>query len=160
MTSNKRTMTTAAAAVRQPPSQPMDDEYVRQDSDAPVMSNPRMVNAEGDKKSPAQSSAEETADATNSCPLFMNSLPSDFASNSGLAAIASLLDEESESKDNIEKTAPIRTSEMKVNSGGGKATKQNPGIRHSPYKSPNARGRKKDKTTVGEAQLFLSMWKV
>ena len=91
------------------------------------------------------------------CPLFMDSLPSNFASNSGLAAIASLLNEESDcDKDNKEE-APIRTSEVTIKSGGGKASKRRTGSsRHSPYKNRNS-GKE---TSVGEAQLFLSMWKM
>ena len=96
-------------------------------------------------------------DADLQCPLFMNSLPSNFASNSGLAAIASLLNEENDcSKDNNDE-APIRTSEVTVKSGGGKASKRRTGSsRHSPYKNKSS-GKE---TSVGEAQLFLSMWKM
>ena len=140
-----------ATAARNSSSQPIDDEAAQQNS-ALVMSKL--------KTSPAPSSECTTEDVTNSCPLFMDSLPSNFASNSGLAAIASLLDDESNNNDKNEKTAGIRTPETKLKPGGGKATKKRIGIRHSPYKSPNSGERRHDETTVGEAQLFLSMWKV
>jgi hypothetical protein len=111
---------------------------------------------------PSASSTEtedESADGTTSCPLFMDSLPSNFASNAGLAAIASLLNEVSDN-DNTEREKP-RTSEIKVTAGGGKTTKRRTGMgRHSPYKSPNGKSDAKKQTTVGEAQLFLSMWRM
>jgi hypothetical protein len=117
------------------------------------------------RESPARSSTEtedESADGTTSCPLFMDSLPSNFASNAGLAAIASLLNEVSDNdNDNTEREKP-RTSEIKVTAGGGKTTKRRTGMgRHSPYKSPNnGKNDAKKQTTVGEAQLFLSMWRM
>ncbi|KAL3777194.1 hypothetical protein ACHAWO_013075 [Cyclotella atomus] len=116
------------------------------------------------RESPAHSSTEaeeELADhGTTSCPLFMDSLPRNFESNAGLSAIASLLNEDS-GNDNTESEKSSRTSEIKVITGGGKATKRRTGMgRHSPYKSPNGKSDAKKGTTIGEAQLFLSMWKM
>ena len=97
------------------------------------------------------SSDEETSNDSMQCPLFMTSLPTDFASNSGLAAIASLITNDEDS--NIEKPkkqiSPIRMATVK--SGGGKAVKERSTNRRSPYKK---------ETTVNEAQLFLKLWKM
>ena len=97
------------------------------------------------------SSNEETNDDSMQCPLFMTSLPTDFESNSGLAAIASLNNIHEGSS--IEKPKKqISTMRMAtVKSGGGKAVKERSTNRRSPYKK---------ETTVNEAQLFLQLWKV
>jgi hypothetical protein len=92
------------------------------------------------------------------CPLFMEGLPSDFSTNPALAAIASLLDE-GECND-----VALKEKEYKVPSaraGGGK-------VRRSPARSRRKEGRpygdtkhKDDKpVSVGEANLFLKMWKL
>ena len=113
-----------------------------------------------ESKESGQSAVNEEEDTNNltiTCPLFMDSLPTNFTSNSGLAAIASLLNDDSENVENDE-AKPIRTSEMQLKSGGGKASKRRTcASRYSPYKREK---NIKEETSVGEAQLFLSMWKM
>jgi hypothetical protein len=88
----------------------------------------------------------------------MDGLPRDFSTNPSLAAIASLLDEEDEKLD-------VEGNECKAlpaNRGGGK-------VRRIPMRSKRKQGRpyesreRKDdskKPSVGEAHLFLKMWKL
>jgi hypothetical protein len=83
------------------------------------------------------------------CPLFMEGLPSDFSSNSGLAALASLLKDDN------------------TQSGGGKVPNKAKKLnrlqrREKPY-SVNTKTtgtKQKTETTTAEAQLFLKMWKL
>jgi hypothetical protein len=96
------------------------------------------------------------------CPLFMDGLPSHFAQNSALAAIASLIDDDSgeECKDARKKGSQSSTVDYK--SGGGKVKKTGKRNNHSPYSKEEGtrnNGGKKS-TTLGEAQLFLNMWKI
>ncbi|KAL3822491.1 hypothetical protein ACHAXA_002509 [Cyclostephanos tholiformis] len=100
--------------------------------------------------------------SASDCPLFMEGLPSDFQQNIALAAIASLIgdnvsDEEFKDK---KKGSHLITSDVK--SGGGKAKKMCKRIIHSPYSKENGaeNNGKKESTTLGEAQLFLNMWKI
>eukprot|EP00980_Cylindrotheca_fusiformis_P010304 scaffold2294_cov106-Cylindrotheca_fusiformis.AAC.20 len=110
------------------------------------------------------------------CPLFMEGLPKDFASNPQLAAIASLLevdeDVEEEQQQQVPKSRPIGkkhdeekpSAKVTTAAGGGKAKRlkqQQRQLRNSttPYPSQAAiRGKKK--ASLGEAQLFLNMWKI
>ena len=129
------------------------------------------------------------------CPLFMSGLPSDFASNPSLAAIASLLgDEEYDSDVDVSKvrkglrqggqdnnTASVggkavaaAAAAAKPRAGGGKVggagaarrhnksvSKKKTSSHHRPYPtSDKKKGETKQKATVGEAQLFLNMWKL
>ncbi|KAL3803647.1 hypothetical protein HJC23_003701 [Cyclotella cryptica] len=107
----------------------------------------------------------------DACPLFMDKLPSNFATNSGLAAIASLLNDDENEADYDNQDAPStsnNTSSEKnlVAVGGGKAAtrRRRDSNRYSPYKKNAKRSESvtvtKSDTTVGEAQLFLSMWKM
>lgn len=86
-------------------------------------------------------------------PLFMDGLPSDFACNPQLAAIASLM-EGGDFKEESE--ADIKSMPKE---GGGKVRRQH--RKHSkksnPYVKPE---KKKNQTSLGEAQLFLNMWKL
>ena len=145
--------------------------------------------------------AEETAASPDdeasgpACPLFMSGLPSDFASNPSLAAIASLLgDEEYDSDVDVSKvrkglrqggqdnnTASVggkavaaAAAAAKPRAGGGKVggagaarrhnksvSKKKTSSHHRPYPtSDKKKGETKQKATVGEAQLFLNMWKL
>ena len=130
------------------------------------------------------------------CPLFMSGLPSDFASNPSLAAIASLLgDEEYDSDVDVSKVrkglrqggqdnntasvggkavAAAAVAAAKPRAGGGKVggagaarrhnksvSKKKTSSHHRPYPtSDKKKGETKQKATVGEAQLFLNMWKL
>ena len=145
----------------------------------------------------------DEASSSSTCPLFMSGLPSDFASNPSLAAIASLLgDEEYDSDVDIRKVRrkglTAVDSDSKTVSGGGAAaaaagkataaatanprvgggkiggagaarrnnnksgSRKKSGAHHRPY--PTTEGKKegegKQKASVGEAQLFLNMWKL
>lgn len=141
----------------------------------------------------------DEASSSSTCPLFMSGLPSDFASNPSLAAIASLLgDEEYDSDVDIRKVRKrsLRADDggSKTVSGGGAAagkvaaatarprvgggkvggagaarrnnnksgSRKESGAHHRPY--PTTEGKKegegKQKASVGEAQLFLNMWKL
>jgi hypothetical protein len=149
-----------------------------------------------DNKSCTEQDADEDSSAP-ACPLFMSGLPSDFASNPSLAAIASLLgDEEYDSDVDISKVrkglrqgrigsakaaagsglgagGEAATVAAKPRAGGGKiggagAARRNnkSGSRkksgaHRPYPtSDKKKSETKQKATVGEAQLFLNMWKL
>uniref|UniRef100_A0A6V2EVE1 Uncharacterized protein n=1 Tax=Ditylum brightwellii TaxID=49249 RepID=A0A6V2EVE1_9STRA len=89
------------------------------------------------------------------CPLFMEGLPKDFSTNPALAALASLLDEDESSKENSLSSSPSRPS-----AGGGKLKAKSRGrtrSRQQPYQKKPPR---ESRGSMGEAQLFLSMWKI
>jgi hypothetical protein len=90
------------------------------------------------------------------CPLFMDGLPSDFATNPSLAALASLLD------DNADESCP-KTKESQTptpRAGGGKVQRKpnRSKCNDGPYKRDN--DRQKGDANIGEANLFLKMWKL
>ena len=139
------------------------------------------ISSEGD--------SDDDSGSNNGCPLFMSGLPSDFASNPGLAAIASLLGEtvEEEEDDNdggkksrkcdktTKDTGSRTAASVEPRAGGGKvggaASRRNGGSTgsrrkpsssksgHQPYPTADRKERKQ-KAAVGEAQLFLNMWKL
>jgi len=93
----------------------------------------------------------------NLCPLFMEGLPSDFSSNPSLAAIASLLEEED---DAIPKKKDYEAPSTIV--GGGKVRRMPSRARRKegrPY-SDKTRNDDNETVSVGEANLFLKMWKL
>lgn len=141
-------------------------------------------NGEGD---PESSSSYEQEQETQPCPLFMSSLPSNFTTNNGLAAIASLLADEVDedcihgdcatrkrNKSSIKNkmavgrtttagtTSPSRRTAPRAGGGkcGGasrKGKKSSSASKGQPYpRNETAKG----KANVGEAQLFLNMWKL
>ncbi len=108
---------------------------------------------------------EEEEDAT--CPLFMDGLPTNFAENKSLAAIASLLnDEEDDYSDTKKQTAEKEDSIMskvELKSGGGKVKRKSRrnGNGSSPYNKDKKKVQNDKKAaSVGEAQLFLNLWKI
>lgn len=114
------------------------------------------------EKSAETESQNDSKHEEKLCPLFMDGLPSDFSTNPGLAAIASLL-EEDESNDNAVHTKK-EYEEPPTRSGGGK-------IRRTPARSNRKDGRPYNtrahgegdtpkETSVGETHLFLKMWKL
>ncbi len=139
-----------------------------------------------DDMSEIKMSSSTTTD-DNDCPLFMDGLQSNFAQNTALAALASLLDEEDDENNNDDDadistdadlkksleqsstslSSPARTTHVNK-SGGGKASKVTPRRNnYNPYSKGNKeKGRneneekKKKGATLGEAQLFLNMWKL
>lgn len=93
------------------------------------------------------------------CPLFMDGLPSDFATNTSLAAIASLLgDAETDEKSVVE---PSKPELPKPQAGGGKvkSSSKRSNRKSEPYNKRDP-GSKKETVTAGEASLFLQMWKL
>ena len=103
------------------------------------------------------------------CPLFMNDLGgTNFANNTGLAALASLLNDnvEEEVVEGSEKSSSNNKkksqSQPKLKSGGGKVKKPT-GKRnnHTPYSKEKTKDDDKKKSaSLGEAQLFMNMWKI
>ncbi|GAX21824.1 hypothetical protein FisN_30Hh024 [Fistulifera solaris] len=98
------------------------------------------------------------------CPLFMQSLPADFAAHPALAALASLIPTEDDMEAPpvpyvvIQREASEEEEEVTIPRGGGKvrAPKRRTHRRSAPYPKP----KKPTTTTVGEAQLFLRLWKL
>lgn len=94
-------------------------------------------------------------DDVEHCPLFMDGLPADFSTNPSLAALASLLDEGSDeaSPKSKERKAPVHQA------GGGKVQRKPSRSKRKdgPYKRERSA---KDGATIGEASLFLKMWKL
>jgi hypothetical protein len=115
------------------------------------------------------SGAEEDEEVT--CPLFMEGLPRNFDSNPHLAAIASLLEDTEEEGINegvnsISKEPPSTHTTNPIllqvhPTGGGKVRRQScrSSRSHKPYAIPKQESKKKS-ATIGEAQLFLNMWKL
>ena len=149
------------------------------------------------KKSAEETAASDDEASGPACPLFMSGLPSDFASNPSLAAIASLLGDEEYGSDvdvsKVRKGLRQGGQDNSTTSGGGKAaaaaavaaaakpragggkvggagaarrsnmsgSKKKSGSHHRPYPtSDKKKGETEQKATVGEAQLFLNMWKL
>mmetsp|Transcript_44875 Transcript_44875/g.54337 ORF Transcript_44875/g.54337 Transcript_44875/m.54337 type:complete len:155 (+) Transcript_44875:334-798(+) len=105
------------------------------------------------------------------CPLFSTNLPKDFSSNQKMAAVASLLEEEEERVDCDKGNASVAGRV-----GGGKMTTRmtrRRRARDEPYSSSSVSRRRqrqeadedemmvgRDSSSVGEAQLFLNLWKI
>jgi hypothetical protein len=125
------------------------------------------------------------------CPLFMQSLPRDFAHNPSLAALASLLDDDGDQHDplvndmksddvkdggevpNAAKIAALIPTETKIRSTKSRSSrrrtclpysrpegKKTEGKHRQPANSSSAVPPAKARTVIGEAQLFLKMWKL
>ena len=92
------------------------------------------------------------------CPLFMEGLPKDFASNPQLAAIASLLNDSDHEEEPPKKSILLQPQQVVGKRGGGKirVRKHQPQAT-TPYQLPK---RKPKTSAIGEAHLFLSMWKL
>ena len=109
-------------------------------------------NSRDDKKDPK--------DEKEFCPLFMEGLPADFETNPALAALASLLDSDSDNEED-KKRADAEKAKALPKPGGGKVRRSRSNHYRSnrnPYNIPEEK--KKKKASVGEAQLFLNMWKL
>ena len=125
-----------------------------------------------DMKTGGEQEEEEEEDF---CPLFMDGLPSNFAEHSGLAAIASLLHDEegreTESAQTEEEPSWVNDNSLSTNVltavGGGKVksslrrghSRKATNKVKSPYPTQSKKTPTK-KATLGEAQLFLNMWKI
>lgn len=102
----------------------------------------------------SETSSGESKDFVH--PLFMDGLPSDFASNPQLAAIASLMEGGDYKEEGLGSETDIKTMPKE---GGGKVRRQH--RKHSKKSNPYVKPEKKKKqTSLGEAQLFLNMWKL
>lgn len=150
-----------------------------------VDDNNIISNAQSSSISPPKRNEDDHSEIemASNCPLFMDGLQSNFAQNTALAALASLLDDdeidndehddadrckETENKKSFDQSAlssPAATHSNK--SGGGKAAKiVTKRINYSPYSKGKQGGTKESEekqkkgATLGEAQLFLNMWKL
>uniref|UniRef100_A0A7S2VZR7 Uncharacterized protein n=1 Tax=Eucampia antarctica TaxID=49252 RepID=A0A7S2VZR7_9STRA len=101
-------------------------------------------------------------DDENYCPLFMNGLPADFANHPGLSAIASLLEEEENPKEVARlKIKTISTSSHYPKAGGGKiSARKSKTQRQKISKKKPYDLRSTPQSTLGEAQLYLNLWKI
>lgn len=96
------------------------------------------------------------------CPLFMERLPRDFSSNPQLLAIASLLEEEEEVDDEKKKNEsstparPVAAPKL----GGGKLRSVKNRTRRAAAPYPKQNKPSKTEASMGEAQLFLKLWKL
>lgn len=107
---------------------------------------------------------EETDSPQDFDPLFMDALPSDFASNSKLAAIASLLNDDEYQEEDGTKNVKRREEDSipKPKLGGGKLKRRNRTNTKMtmPYVKPETKKDDARQATVGETQLFLKLWKI
>jgi len=121
---------------------------------------------------------DENENTQDWCPLFMDGLPTNFASNNALAAIASLLNDSGEDNNDDDNDKKKEQDRVKVTprKGGGKVSRRmarrnkNKTCQNSPYDLPAGRNgkandyeessKKSKSATMGEAHLFLSMWKI
>jgi hypothetical protein len=128
-----------------------------------------------------------SSSSNNYCPLFMDGLPRDFSTNPALAALASLLDDDNTNEDiNDNKSANIslrnrkeddrfavkrRSENRKFKSfhrrkGILKACEQSSDKEAAAAPSPtlhdndNIQNETSRSATIGEASLFLKMWKL
>ena len=100
------------------------------------------------------------------CPLFMEGLPKDFATNPSLAALASLLqnDEDDDNKNNEhDDTITNKPLPVIMKSGGGKLRRskgrQQRQSTNTPYAAKN-KNKTEETASLGEAQLFMKLWKL
>jgi hypothetical protein len=100
-------------------------------------------------------------------PLFMDGLPSDFSSNPALAALASLLEEDDTASNDV--PSKEKHSNSTVGGSGRKLRRissrsASSGRETSPLTEPLKpvvlTNEATKKTTVGEASLFVKMWKL
>jgi len=154
----------------------MMSESALQDKEA-IRTSSTDANMRTDGNDTKKVSAASSPDDDTNCPLFMDSLPRDFASNKALAALASLLsdnvpveDEEDVCSTHGERLMPNITANMNLTAGGGKVSVRRQGKqilkseRIKPYDLSKNDGKKSraaaTSTTVPEAQLFMSLWKL
>jgi hypothetical protein len=106
-------------------------------------------------------SAEDTTNDRETyepmCPLFMEGLPSDFFSNPQLAALASLLDEDCEHP--IARAEDVKIETTTIGVGKVRSVKSRERRRQDGNPYTNKRD-KEVSVAIGEAHLFLKMWKI
>ena len=111
------------------------------------------------------------------CPLFMDSLPSNFLSNTGLSALANLSSEEERNNNNsdvsLDKQPSMKTphfknkikfdsksrGDLKVKCVSSKRSSKSK-YKFSYYNNRTSSSKTKATTTLDEAQLYLQMWKI
>ena len=110
----------------------------------------------------SKGASSSSTTSSGDCPLFMDGLPSDFAKNSALAAIASLIDDDVNFECFKDKKKGSQSSTVDFKMGGGKVNNTGKRNNHSPYSREKGTRKHVEKkaTTLGEAQLFLNMWKI
>ena len=115
-------------------------------------------NDEEETKRPChEASKQDENDEAGYCPLFMDGLPADFSTNPNLAALASLMDDEENKKVSVSEAHEAITPRA----GGGKLRRK-PGRSFKRESEPYTRPAKSSKNgaSIGEAHLFLKMWKL
>jgi len=93
-------------------------------------------------------------------PLFMLGLPSNFASNKGLAAIASLIGEENEIKEECLISQKHSTGRLGRGKIQIKASRDARKEVSNPYGSKNNTLKSEKRATISETQLFLKLWTI
>lgn len=144
---------------------PLADRIANMMDSETIDDNNVIMEATAAKEEDKEEEEDDNTDDEILCPLFMQGLPRNFESNPQLAAIASLLEESEEDDD--KKPKSIDNNQQRALpapcQGGGKAKRSHHTNRtsrsHKPYSNPKESKRKKA-ATVGEAQLFLNMWKL
>ena len=87
-------------------------------------------------------------------------MPTNFSSNAGLAAIASLIYDD-DSGGEVKEEKSKKNNANIYNSGGGKMKlRKHDNDRHTPYRPKKNKNELGKKSSLGEAQLYLSMWKL
>jgi hypothetical protein len=95
------------------------------------------------------------------CPLFMEGLPADFSKNPHLAALASLLEEDEKDDDEEARQVESKKEGAAPQAGGGKVRSVKTRQRRKAVPYPqNVKKPAKKEASVGEAHLFLKMWKL
>eukprot|EP00301_Raphidiophrys_heterophryoidea_P011500 c1761_g1_i1.p1 GENE.c1761_g1_i1~~c1761_g1_i1.p1 ORF type:complete len:119 (-),score=34.99 c1761_g1_i1:159-515(-) len=89
------------------------------------------------------------------CPLFASSLPPSFSVDPALAALATFMPGE---EDNNEDEPPPKYGRQ--NNRYRSRTSYHPYTRSRPEKQSNGAQTKPNTTSVSEAQLFLTLWKL
>lgn len=112
--------------------------YDQKKSDA----KPMEADAVNDANEPPKSASPTEEEL---CPLFMDGLPKDFSTNPALAALASLMDDS-----NRTSSGCIRRSRRK------RRQARRP---RAPYQRKQSEG-EEEASTLGEAQIFLKLWKI
>jgi hypothetical protein len=133
----------------------------RMETDAPTL------HVSNDDVQSIESQTDEEADNI-SCPLFLDGLPKNFSQNAALAALASLLDEETtdKSKHDVKSVSSLSISASQFENvavGGGKVRRKKNGrrirqINNNPYPRPIKKASKP--VSVAETSLFLKLWKL
>ena len=130
--------------------------------DEVVCSSTTVVEPSTDIATVSTSSGSELEEE-NTCPLFMVGLPRNFKKNKQLAALASLmndetddLSEDTEATERIDNTSVTKSSTEKGVTSKIRRRQSRARRRQSAEPYPN----KKASSSIGEANLFLKMWKL